>query len=402
MISGSLTAALQRIFPDGAGDQVILVGGSVRDALLGRPPQDIDLLTTLPEETLKRYGFRQVIGKSTQPIWFRSDPLLGVIEITTLASFDQLHLELSRRDFTVNAMAVSLDGQLHDPLGGRDDLLQRRLVACSPRCFLDDPLRLFRAFRFEADGWCLSQESEALLGRRDWTAAIDALPVERFSRELLKALAMGNPSRFFELMLQFKVGQHWLPELFSMPLIPAGPPEYHPEGDLLSHSLQVLQRVTQLTPDPLIRFCSLFHDLGKLLTDPANYPRHHGHDQAGVAPAIALCARLRLPTHYSRALTGVNRLHTTIGLWDTLRDATRLRLAGQARKAGVDAVLPLVWQADKQTGDAVMLQHWQRYCDISALSASQLGITPEQITVLQSSALRSLILERQIQEVRRS
>jgi len=398
----NLTIALQQLFPKTAGDHVFLVGGTVRDALLGDPRQDIDLVTTLPEKTLFECGFRKVIAKSTQPIWFRVDHQLGPIEVTTLASFDLLQHELARRDFTVNAMAVSLDGQLYDPLGGRDDLLQRRLVACSPDCFADDPLRLFRAFRFEANGWQLTEESSARIIGQDWTLLLTQLPVERFSREMLKALAATNPPRFFERMLQFRVGQHWLPEVFRMPLIPAGPPEHHPEGDLLSHCLQVLQRATALTADPLARFCAFFHDLGKLLTAPDQYPRHHGHDQAGVAATIELCTRLRLPARYRRALAGVNRLHTTIGLWDTLRDATRLRLAEQARKAGISAILPLVLQADKNTTAAAMLQHWQRYCDISALSATQLGITPEQLSVLQPSALRNLILDRQVQAVRQS
>lgn len=397
----NLTSALRRFFSGIRGDRIMLVGGTVRDAMLGRPPQDIDLLTTLPEATLQQLGFHQVIAKSTQPIWFCADRRLGTIEVTTLASFDLLQHDLARRDFTINAMALSLDGRLHDPLSGRDDLLQRRLVACSPSCFFDDPLRLFRAFRFEADGWQLTEESTTLIARQDWSARLAALPAERFSRELLRALAAANPVRFFERMLQFGIGQHWLPELFRMPQVSAGPLEHHPEGDLLSHSLQVLQRATYQTPDPLTRFCALFHDLGKLQTPPDLYPHHHGHDQAGASLAVELCNRLRLPARYRRALAGVNRLHTTMGLWDTLRDSTRLRLAQQANKAGISTILPLVSQADKPNR-AVTLQHWQRYCAISSHSATQLGISPEQIAALQSLALRNLILDRQVQIVRQS
>lgn len=399
LLPTNLTTALHRLFPKTAVDQVFLVGGTVRDALLGKTQQDIDLITTLPEETLLRCGFRQVIAKSTQPIWFRSDHLLGVIEATTLASSDLLHYGLTRRDFTVNAMAVSLDGQLHDPLGGRDDLRHRRLVACSPDCFADDPLRLFRAFRFEADGWQLTEESSALIASRNWSMQLAALPVERFSRELLKALTTSNPSRFFERMLQFRVGQHWLPELFRMPLIPAGPPEHHPEGDLLSHSLQVLQRAAAQTTDPLARFCAFFHDLGKLQTAPDHYPRHHGHDQAGVAAAIELCSRLRLTARYRKALAGVNRLHTTINHWNTLRDATRLRLAEQANKAGIADLLPLVSQADKPGADP-MGQQWRLCLEIISLTTAELGIGQTQLSNLQPQALRDLILDRRVQALR--
>ncbi|MGE0156918.1 MAG: HD domain-containing protein [Geobacter sp.] len=396
----NLTSALRRLFPGISDDRVMLVGGTIRDALLGHPPQDIDLLTTLPEEDLLRYGFRQVIGKSTQPIWFRTDHRLGTIEVTTLASFDLLQHELARRDFTVNAMAVSLDGQLYDPLNGRNDLLQRRLAACSPSCFEDDPLRLFRAFRFEADGWQLTEESTTLIASQDWSTRLAALPTERFSRELLRALAAANPVRFFERMLQFRIGRHWLPELFRMPQVPAGPPEHHPEGDLLSHSLQVLQRATDQTPDPLTRFCALFHDLGKLQTAPDQYPHHHGHDQAGAPLAVELCNRLRLPARYRRALASVNRLHTTMGLWDTLRDATRLRLAQQAQKAGITDLLPLVVQADKKPGATPSTRHWQLCLDIINLTTAELGIDQIRLHSLQPQALRDLILDRRVQALR--
>ena len=397
--TNNLMSELQRIFPDSADDQVFLVGGTVRDALQGKQQQDIDLVTTLPEDALIRCGFRQVIAKSTQPIWFRTDRRLGNIEVTTIASLDLLHLELGRRDFTVNAMAVSLDGQVHDPLGGRDDLQQRRLVACSPSCFDDDPLRLFRAFRFEADGWLLTKESTALIASHDWSMQLASLPVERFSRELLKALAAINPVRFFERMLQFRLGQHWLPELFSMPQVPAGPPEHHPEGDLLSHSLQVLQRAADQTPDPLARFCALFHDLGKLQTPPDQYPRHHGHEQTGGASALELCNRLRLPAHYRRALAGINRLHTTMGLWGTLRDASRLRLAEQAQKTGIADLLPLVAQADKPGADSIEHQ-WLLCLKVISLTTAELGIDHEQLHRLQPEALRDLILDRRIQALR--
>jgi tRNA nucleotidyltransferase (CCA-adding enzyme) len=259
---------------------------------------------------------------------------------------------------------------------------------------------LFRAFRFEADGWHLTEESTTLIASQDWMMPLAALPAERFSRELLKALATADPARFFERMLQFRVGQHWLPELFSMPQVPAGPPEHHPEGDLFSHSLQVLQRVTAQTADPLARFCGFFHDLGKLQTAPEQYPRHHGHDQAGVPLSVELCNRLRLPVRYRRALAGVNRLHTTMGLWDTLRDATRLRLAQQAQKAGVADLLPLVAQADKPGAEPVGHQ-WRLCLEIISLTTATLGIDQKPLSILQPQALRDLILDRRVQALRR-
>lgn len=398
LLPQKVITALRQLFPDESHGTIFLVGGTVRDALLEKSQQDIDLLVSLPEKMLRCCGFRKIAGKTTAPIWFRSHPELGTIEATQMADPALLEQELTRRDFTINAMAASLAGQLYDPLDGRSDLLQRRLAVCSTSCFNDDPLRIFRALRFEADGWRLTAESEASLVSRDWACQLAGIPVERFSRELLKALSTEQPTRFFERMFELKLGQHWLPELFAMAQVPAGPPNYHPEGNLLIHSLQVLQRSTQASTDPLVRFCGLFHDLGKLQTNPAEYPRHHGHDEAGVAPAIELCTRLRLPSRFRTALAGTNRLHTRMNNWDKLRDATKLRLATQASKAGISSILPLVSQADKQA--CLPPQDWELVLQIAALPAASLGITASRLEALSPEERSGLVFNGQVQALR--
>ena len=317
-------------------------------------------------------GFRMVDGKTTAPIWFRHDAAFGTIEVTPLADVTELAADLQRRDFTANALALSLSGEIIDPMGGRTDIQQKRLRSCTPRTFLDDPLRIFRALRFEADGWRMTPETADLIRRQDWSNEMAGIPVERFSREMIKALGALQPERFFERTLEFKVGHDLLPELFRMPHIPAGPLIHHPEGDLFTHATQVLQRVALVTDDPLTRFCAMFHDLGKLATDPALYPKHHGHDQAGFAMAHDLCQRLRLPAHFGKALAWVSRLHGTFNLWYQLRDSTRLRLADQAIKAGIVEVLPVVAAADKAGGSKP--EGWVGTVTVAALSARDLGI----------------------------
>jgi len=284
---------LQSIFPAACHDSLFLVGGTVRDLLLGRQGSDLDLVaTSLPNVVLHELGFSLVQGRSTLPVWFRHLPGVGNVELTILPLGSSLADDLRRRDFTINAIAMTMAGELLDPLDGRRDLEQRWLKACSDESFKDDPLRIFRGFRFEADGWRMLPETEALIRPQDWQQELRDIPAERFSREMVKALAAEDPARFLCRMLEFGVGGHWLPELFRMPQVPAGPLEYHPEGDLLTHSLQVLQRVALQTPEPLARFCGLFHDIGKLSTDPLLYPRHHGHDKAGFEPALKLCSGL--------------------------------------------------------------------------------------------------------------
>jgi tRNA nucleotidyltransferase (CCA-adding enzyme) len=224
------------------------------------------------------------------------------------------------------------------------------------------------------------------------------LPVERFSREMVKALGGSEPCRFFELLVFMDIGRHWLAELFCMPQIPAGPLQHHPEGDLLTHSLQVLQRAAEVSDDPLTRFCAFFHDIGKLATDPAHYPKHHGHDEAGYKPAIALCERLALPANWGRALAWISRLHTNLNRWLELRDSTKLRIAVQAQKAGIAEILPIVSAADKP-GNSTPAD-WQQALNVAVMNSEQLGISQEQIAALSATKRSGLIEQKRIEQFR--
>ncbi|KAA0895103.1 HD domain-containing protein [Oryzomonas rubra] len=393
-------AILKELFPAASHGRILLVGGSVRDHLLGRASSDIDLAVSLDATELTACGFRKLEPRSIGPIWFRHDQTFGSIEATQLPDLrTALAEDLARRDFTVNAMAMTLDGELIDPLGGRLDLEQRRLTVCSPRSFSDDPLRIFRAFRFEADGWLLPPESEALIRERDWQQPLSLLPVERFSREMLKALGATQPERFFARMLQFNVGRGYLPELFAMPAIPAGPLQHHPEGDLFSHAILVLQRVAERTCDPLARFCALFHDIGKLDTAPANYPRHHGHEDTGFDLARSLCERLRLPSAYRTALAWTSRLHGLLNRWGELRDSTALKTAQQAVKARIGEILPLVSAADKPGGPFAW-QEWERAVRIATMTTVAMGIDDARLKGMAPGKRPDFILQRRVEILR--
>lgn len=385
---------IRKLFPEAGHDRLWLVGGSVRDLQLGRPGQDFDLITTLPEGWLRANGFHPVRGKTTAPIWFRFHPQMGKIEVTRLTAEVSLEDDLARRDFTINAQALSLNGTVYDPLGGRDDLSQGILRACSERGFSDDPLRIFRGFRFEAEGWRMESATEALIRGRDWSEPLRRIPAERFSRELLKALEKPEPERFFTRMLEFNCGTGQLPELFRMPQIPAGPPERHPEGDLLSHALRVLGRMARRTGAPLPRFCAFFHDLGKLATPAENYPRHAGHDLAGVPLARALCNRLRLPARYRAALMTANRLHTTANRWDKLPDEARIELAEQARQGGIETILPLLVAAD--LGNGPPMTEWDEALRMAALNTADLGIDPARLADVPGDRRREFIRQQQV------
>jgi tRNA nucleotidyltransferase (CCA-adding enzyme) len=391
---------LKGLFPTACHDRIFLVGGSIRDMLLGKKNRDLDLVAALAPDEFIAAGFRLVEGRSTAPIWFRYDADFGKIEATPLAHVSGLAADLGGRDFTVNAIVMALGGEIIDPLAGRSDLEQRLLRACSPDAFLADPLRIFRGLRFEADGWRMSPDTEVLLRKQDWSPELTPIPVERFTCEILKAMELPKPERFFRRMLELGVGEIWLPELFRMPAIPAGPLIHHPEGDLFTHSLQVLGRVTGRTTDQLARFCALFHDIGKLATDPADFPKHHGHDEAGFNLARLFCDRLRLPAEYRTALSWTSRLHGTLNRWTELRGSTKVRLAEQALKAGISAILPLVCRADKGADGGIT--GWENAVRIARMSATDLGIDMERLEAMATGNRADLILQKRVEMLRRT
>jgi len=393
-----LIGLLKDIFPKRLHDRIFLVGGSVRDLLIGRSGADLDLAAALTPAEYGDCGFHLVSGRSTSPIWFRHIPELGTVEVTPLRSVSELPENLSHRDFTINAIALDMDGHLLDPLDGQRDLQPRLLRPCTPDSFSDDPLRIFRALRFEANGWHLTSDAETLIRERAWDELLLRTPVERFSREMLKALAACQPDIFFRRMLAFNVGTNFLTEIFRMPDIPAGPPIHHPEGDLLTHSFQVLQRVVERSDDPLARFCALFHDLGKLSTDPSRYPKHHGHDQAGFEQARFLCDRLRLPASYRTALSWTSRLHGTLNLWHELRDGTKIKTAEQALKSRLAEILPLVAAADKQ--GACEPPGWRDAIATAALSPRELGIETATLENLPLKKRSGFIFQKKIEQFR--
>lgn len=394
----SILPFLRSLFPPHLHDRVLLVGGTVRDMLLGWEGQDIDLVTALSPAELAALGFRPVEATSGAAIHFKHHPEFGKIEATRIVSMDALEDDLRRRDFTVNAIAMDLSGVPVDPLGGGEDLKGRILRACGEKSFTGDPLRIFRAFRFETDGWRMTPGTAALIRKREWSAAFAAMPAERFSAEMLKALARQEPERFFRLMIEFSVGAKFLPEIFRMPRVPAGPLQHHPEGDLFTHSIQVLQRVAAATDDPLARFCGFFHDLGKLATDPELYPRHYGHDTAGFVMAAEFCTRLRLPAAHRNALAWISNLHGKANTWDGLRDSSKLKMAEQAVKGGIVDILPLVAAADKPEG--VPMSGWDQVVRVAGMSTRELGIDQERLENMPPGNRPAFVLQKRVDVLR--
>ena len=181
-------AHLKRVFPEAMHPNLWLVGGTVRDLFSGMAPKDIDLVCNLPSERLKEIMFREVRGKSTSPVMFKATPGYLKTEITVLDEGVRIDEELNRRDFRCNAVAIGLENIISDPLDGVSDILSGTLTPCSDRSLVNDPLRIFRAFRFVAHGWRISEELSTLIRLQSWDDALGQIPVERFSREMQKAM----------------------------------------------------------------------------------------------------------------------------------------------------------------------------------------------------------------------
>ncbi|WP_051640609.1 multifunctional CCA addition/repair protein [Thiomicrorhabdus sp. Milos-T2] len=290
--------------------QIYLVGGAVRDALLGGKAYDHDwvVVGATPEEMLS-LDYQQV-GKDF-PVFLhpeskeeyalaRTERKAGVgyhgFEVFADPSVT-LEEDLIRRDLTINAMAQDSDGNIIDPYSGKQDLDNRILRHVSD-AFCEDPLRVLRVARFAAKlapyGFKLALETKALMTEMVASGELQDLTPERVWQEVYKALGAATPSVFFEVLDSVGAVEILFPELFALHDV-TQPEKYHPEGDVWIHTMMVLDAAAKLSPSEDVRYAALVHDLGKGITPKALWPSHKGHEQAGVPLVKALGKRYRLP-----------------------------------------------------------------------------------------------------------
>jgi tRNA nucleotidyltransferase (CCA-adding enzyme) len=322
--------------------QIYLVGGAVRDELLGLPVRERDwvVVGARPEE-LQARGFKPV-GKDF-PVFLhprngeeyalarterKTGP--GYRGFETLFSPDvTLEQDLERRDLTINAIAKDPDGGgLIDPFGGQRDLGERVLRHVS-RAFVEDPVRVLRVARFAARfaplGFEVAPETLDLMREIAARGELDALVSERVWQETQRALAMPAPARFFEVLRDANALPIVFPELHALFGVPQ-PEQWHPEIDTGVHTLMVAEQAAKLSDDPVVRFAALTHDLGKGTTPPSEWPRHIAHEQRGVALVEALCDRLKIPNAYRELAILVSRYHLDAHRVTELRDNTLLEI----------------------------------------------------------------------------
>ncbi len=321
--------------------QVYLVGGAVRDRLLGRAVNERDwvVVGATPEELVQ--GGYLPVGREF-PVFLhprtREEYALARLErkvapgyrgFTTQFSPDvTLEQDLQRRDLTINAMAESAGGEIIDPYGGRADLGARLLRHVSGN-FVEDPVRILRVARFAARyaelGFRVAPQTLELMQRMVASGEVQALVPERVWSETERALGETRPEVFFETLRACGALAVIFPELDALFGVPQ-PPRWHPEIDTGVHALLAVRYAANRGLSGPVRFAALVHDLGKALTPRERWPSHHGHEDAGVPLIDALCDRLKVPTAYRELAVLTARQHTLVHRAAELKPETVLKL----------------------------------------------------------------------------
>ena len=321
--------------------KVYLVGGAVRDELLGRPVAERDwvVVGATPQQMLD-LGYRRV-GRDF-PVFLHPETgeehALARTERKTGPGYRgfELHFspdvtledDLKRRDLTINAMARDADGALIDPHGGRADLESRTLRHVSD-AFDEDPVRILRVARFlarfEPLGFAIAQETLARMRAMVAAGEADALVPERTWQETVRALAEPAPAAWLRALRGCGALARIFPELDALYGVPQ-PPQWHPEVDTGLHMELVLSAAAALTPEPRIRFAALMHDLGKGRTPRSQWPRHIGHEESGARLAAGVAERLRVPTDFRDLAVLAARWHGLVHRALELRPRTVLEL----------------------------------------------------------------------------
>ena len=323
--------------------QIYMVGGAVRDELLGLPVQDRDYVVVgATPDALRARGFKPV-GRDF-PVFLHPETheeyALARTErksghgytgfVFHAAPEVRLEDDLARRDLTINAIAKSADGTLIDPFGGIADLEARVLRHVGP-AFVEDPVRILRLARFAARfaDFSIAPETVGLMRRMVDEGEVDHLVAERIWQEVSRGLLEKRPSRMFTVLRECGALARLIPELDRLFGVPQRA-DYHPEIDTGIHVMMALDCAASHGYDLPVRFAVLLHDLGKGTTPASDLPRHPGHEARSVKLVEDVCARWRVPTGCRDLARLVARYHGDIRRGRELRATTLVRLLERA------------------------------------------------------------------------
>ena len=320
--------------------EIYLVGGYVRDQLLGLETKDRDwvVVGATADELLKQ-DYRQV-GKDF-PVFLHpktnEEYALARTERKTSAGYTgfsfhaaanvTLEEDLIRRDLTINAIAQDSDGKLIDPFNGQADIEAKILRHVSP-AFIEDPVRILRLARFAARfadlDFTIAQDTQQLMSDMVNNGEIDSLVPERVWQETMRALNETTPARYFEVLRDCGALKKLFPEIDRLWGVPQTE-KYHPEIDTGIHTMMVLTQAAKLSNDPKVRFAALVHDLGKGTTEKSKWPKHIAHETRGVPLVKNLCDRYKIPNDYRELALIVTEYHLHYHRAEELKDSTFLK-----------------------------------------------------------------------------
>jgi len=330
--------------PDAAYNlDAYLVGGAVRDRLLGIEVKDRDwVVVGASASEMQRRGFTPVgddfpvflhpqTGEQYALARQERKTARGYRGFTVTSDGVTLEEDLLRRDLTINAIAMDAAGRLIDPFGGARDIERRVLRHISP-AFAEDPVRVLRVARFRARlagrGFTVHSDTRKLMTQMVTDGEVDALQPQRVWQELHGALGETATSAFIEELRECGALAKILPEVDKLFGVPQ-PAQHHPEIDTGRHTLLALDAAHRLTDDPRVIFAVLVHDLGKALTPRAEWPSHRGHEKRGLPAVEAVCARLHAPAKYRKLALAVCEFHLHHHRLRELKPATALKLLEQ-------------------------------------------------------------------------
>ena len=374
LATSPVVATLARAFAD-AGHDLAVVGGPVRDALLGRATHDLDFTTDArPDDILRivtpvssaqwdigrAFGTigARVKGEQVEITTYRADSYDGTTRKPTVEFGDTLEADLARRDFTVNAMALRVpEVRLVDPAGGVEDLLAGVLrTPIDPRVsFGDDPLRMLRAARFSSQlGFDIEPGTLAAVG--DLRETLEIVSPERIQAELTRLLQTGDPVRGIRVLVESRLIEEFLPEI---PALRLEVDEHHHHKDVYEHSLTVLTQAIEherlrrpdAEPDVPLRLAALLHDIGKPRTrklEPGGAVTFHHHDLVGARMARKRLQALRYDGDTIGSVTKLIELH--------------LRFFGYAEGAWTDSA---VRRYVRDAGDEIERLHILTRADVT-------------------------------------
>ena len=322
--------------------KIYAVGGAVRDRLLGRPVADQDYVVVgASPEQMEQLGYRPV-GKDF-PVFLhpqtQEEYALARTERKTARGYKgfeihaspeiTLEQDLARRDLTINAIARDDAGGIIDPYHGVADLQAGILRHVSP-AFVEDPVRILRVARFAARfGFAIAPETLELMREMVRNGEVDHLVPERVWQELSRGLMEERPSRMLLVLRECGALARVLPEVDALFGVPQSA-QHHPEVDTGVHILLVIDYAASHQHPLTVRFAALTHDLGKALTAPQHWPKHHGHEHRSVELVERLCERLRIPGECRDLAVLTARYHGDVHRAAELRPATVLKLLAAA------------------------------------------------------------------------